>query len=78
MSVLHVHGTADGVIRYEGDESEPDPKGGGKPAFYAGVGDMVTRWSRRAGCEWPEVSGVLCDARSRPVRAGLRDPGIPP
>ena len=57
VSVLHVHGTADGVIRYEGDESEPDPKGGGKPAFYAGVGDMVTRWSRRAGCEWPEVSG---------------------
>ena len=57
VSVLHVHGTADAVILYHGDESEPDPKGGGKPAFYAGARDMVTRWSRRAGCEWPEVSG---------------------
>ena len=54
VSVLHVHGTADGVILYEGDESEADPKGNGKSAFYAGARDMVTRWSRRAGCEWPE------------------------
>ena len=54
VSVLHVHGTADGVILYEGDESEADPKGNAKSAFYAGAQDMVTRWSRRAGCEWPE------------------------
>ena len=54
VSALHVHGTADGVILYEGDESEADPKGNGKSAFYAGAQDMVTRWSRRAGCEWPE------------------------
>ena len=52
VSVLHVHGTADGVILFEGDESEQDSKG--ESAFYAGGQDMVTRWSRRAGCEWPE------------------------
>ena len=54
VSVLHIHGTADDVILYEGDQSEPDPKDGGVPAFYAGAEDMVKRWSRRAGCEWPE------------------------
>ncbi|MDE0369819.1 MAG: hypothetical protein OXI84_06740 [bacterium] len=53
VSVLHIHGTADDVIRFEGD-SEPDPKGDGEPAFYAGAMEMVNRWSRRAGCEWPE------------------------
>ena len=52
VSVLHVHGTEDGVILYDGDESES--KGDGKSAFYARARDMVTRWSRRAGCEWPE------------------------
>jgi len=55
VSVLHVHGTADGVILYEGDEGEADTKVSGKSAFYAGAQDMVTRWSRRAGCEWPEA-----------------------
>ncbi len=52
VSVLHVHGTEDGVIQYDGAVSEP--KGDGKPAFYAGARDMAARWSRRAGCEWPE------------------------
>ena len=54
MSVLHIHGTADSVILFEGDETEPDPKGDGERAFYAGAQDMVMRWSQRAGCEWPE------------------------
>ena len=54
VSVLHIHGTADSVILYDGDATEPDPKSGGDTAFYAGAQDMVTRWSRRAGCEWPE------------------------
>ena len=54
VSVLHIHGTADGVIRFEGDESQPDSKGDGERAFYAGAQDMVTRWSRRAGCDWPD------------------------
>ncbi len=54
VSVLHVHGTADEVILFEGDQLEPDPKGDDVPAFYAGAHDMVTRWSRRAGCDWSQ------------------------
>ena len=53
VSVLHIHGAEDDVILYEGDRSEPDPGKGGETAFYAGAEDMVARWSRRAGCEWP-------------------------
>ena len=53
VSVLHIHGTEDSVILYDGDATEPDPKSG-ETAFYAGAQDMVTRWSRRAGCHWPE------------------------
>ena len=54
VSVLHIHGTEDSVILFDGDETKPDPKGNGETAFYAGAHDMVTRWSRRAGCDWPE------------------------
>ena len=54
VSVLHVHGAADEVILIEGDETEPDPKSETGRAFYAGAQEMVTRWSRRAGCDWPE------------------------
>ena len=54
VSVLHIHGAADGVIRFDGDASEPDAKGAGEPAFYASARDMVARWSQRAGCAWPE------------------------
>ena len=54
VSVLHIHGTEDAVILFEGDESEPDPKSDGERAFYAGAQDMVMRWSQRAGCHWPE------------------------
>ena len=54
VSVLHVHGTEDDVILLEGDESESDSKDDGESAFYASAQDMVTRWSRRAGCDWPE------------------------
>ena len=53
VSVLHVHGTEDEVILFEGDETEPDSKGGER-AFYAGARDMAIRWSERAGCDWPE------------------------
>ena len=52
VSALHVHGTADEVILFEGDVSEST--GDAERAFYAGARDMVTRWSRRAGCDWPE------------------------
>ena len=51
VSVLHVHGTADDVILYEGVQSEPAD--GGDPAFYAGAQEMARRWSQRAGCDWP-------------------------
>ena len=54
VSVLQIHGTADEVIRYDGDATEPDEKSGGKRAFYASAQDMVTRWSQIAGCDWPE------------------------
>ncbi len=54
VSVLHIHGTADGVILFEGDEIESNQKGDGERAFYAGAQEMVARWSTRAGCEWPE------------------------
>ena len=54
VSVLHVHGTADDVILFEGDELEADAKVEHGPAFYAGAHDMVARWSRRAGCDWAE------------------------
>ena len=54
VSVLHIHGTEDSVILFEGDESESDAKSAGERAFYAGAWDMVTRWSGRAGCDWPD------------------------
>ena len=46
VSVLHVHGTDDGVIQFDGDEDES--------AFYLGARDMAARWSRKAGCDWPD------------------------
>lgn len=54
VSVLHIHGTGDSVVLFEGDESEPDPASGVSRGFYVGAGEMVGRWSRKAGCEWPE------------------------
>ena len=54
VSVLHIHGTDDSVILHEGAETVADAKGDGEPAFYAGAEDMVTRWARRADCDWPE------------------------
>ncbi len=53
VSVLHIHGTEDSVIRFDGDATESASKSGRETAFYAGAQDMVTRWSRLASCEWP-------------------------
>lgn len=53
VSVLHVHGTADDVIRFAGDESERGQPGEEERAFYAGAREMVERWSRLAACPWP-------------------------
>ena len=54
VSVLQIHGTADSVIRFDGDPTESDSKSGGDQAFYLGAQGIVERWSRAAGCEWPE------------------------
>ena len=54
VSALHIHGSADAAIRFDGDATEPDPKSDGETAFYVGAEEMVARWSRRAGCDWPE------------------------
>ena len=54
VSVLHIHGTEDSVILFDGDESGPDPKNDGESAFYLGASDMAARWSRKAGCDWPD------------------------
>ncbi|MYB77103.1 MAG: hypothetical protein F4X83_08410 [Chloroflexi bacterium] len=51
VSVLHIHGTADNVILFSGDASEPE--GDDKGAFYLGAQDMAARYSQLAGCEWP-------------------------
>lgn len=58
VSVLHIHGTADGTILFEGDEHEVAD---GETAFYVGARDMVTRWARRAGCEWPAEPAAVAD-----------------
>ena len=50
VSVLHVHGTVDEVIRFEGG-SNPDIGGGRHPAPR----DVVHRWARRAGCDLSEA-----------------------
>lgn len=52
-SALHVHGTEDGVILYDGDVTEGGQKSGEETGFYVGAEDMARRWSERAGCEWP-------------------------
>lgn len=53
VSVLHVHGTEDDVIRFAGDGSEREQPGEEERAFYAGAREMVERWSQRAACAWP-------------------------
>lgn len=53
VSLLHVHGTEDRVIQFAGYDSERPSSGEAERAFYAGAEEMVTRWSRRAGCGWP-------------------------
>ena len=50
VSVLHVHGTADEVISFEGG-SNPDIGRGTHPAAR----DVVHRWAGRAGCDLSEA-----------------------
>ena len=53
VSVLHIHGTDDQVVRFEGIQDESDSAGKDGPG-YAGAMEMVEGWSGRAGCDWPE------------------------
>ncbi len=53
VSVLHIHGSEDEVVRFDGIQGEPDAEGKEGPG-YAGALDMVRRWGERAGCDWPE------------------------
>ena len=77
VSVLHIHGAEDDVILYEGDRSEPDPGKGGETAFYAGAEDMVARWSRRAGCDWPQDPDPYAELDLGPVHPRRRNQAIP-
>ena len=53
VSVLHIHGTDDAVVRFEGIEGESGAADKDRPG-YAGAHDMVRSWGNRAGCDWPE------------------------
>ena len=55
VSVLHIHGSADEVILYSGDTAEPLLETEGEQASYASAQEMVMRWGKRAGCEWPKT-----------------------
>ena len=46
VSVLHIHGTADRVIRYAGQRSNEAGVRG-----YPGAEESVHRWAARAGCD---------------------------
>ena len=55
MSVLHIHGTSDEVVLFEGIDGETGAASKDGPG-YAGAHDMMRRWGDRAGCDWPENS----------------------
>ena len=61
VSVLHIHGTEDDVILFDGDESDPDPKGDGERAFYAGPrhGDALEPAGRLRLPEHPQPYATL-------------------
>ena len=54
VSVLHIHGSADEVVLYSGVVAEPRLEGDAEPPSYAGGEEMLKRWGKRAGCDWPE------------------------
>lgn len=55
VSVLQIHGTDDRVIMFEGEPANVEHQIDGESAFYLGAEEIVTRWARRAGCDWPGV-----------------------
>ena len=54
VSLLHIHGTADEVIRFDGEIADPGAESDEEPALYASAEEMVMRWGQRAGCDLPE------------------------
>ena len=54
VSALHIHGTEDSVVLFEGDKSGTEPASGGQSNFYLGAWEMAERWSRKGRCEWPD------------------------
>ena len=55
VSVLHIHGTDDAVVLFDGVEGEPGAEGRDGPG-YAGAEDMFHRWGARAGCNVQSVA----------------------
>ena len=55
VSVLHIHGTDDAVVLFDGVEVEPGAEGRDGPG-YAGAEDMFHRWGERAGCNVQSVA----------------------
>ena len=55
VSVLHIHGSADDVVLFEGEIAEPRLESEAVSS-YAGAQEMLMRWGERAGCEWPKDS----------------------
>ena len=53
VSVLHIHGTDDEVVRFDGVGDEKGAVDKNEPG-YAGAFDLAQRWSDRAGCDWPD------------------------
>lgn len=45
ISILHIHGTADATIRYDGGSRD------GGTIRYPGAREVVERWASRAGCD---------------------------
>ena len=55
VSVLHIHGTDDAVVLFDGVEGETGAEGRDGPG-YAGAEDMFHRWGARAGCNVQSVA----------------------
>ena len=55
VSVLHIHGTDDAVVLFDGVEGEPGAEGR-DGLGYAGAEDMFHRWGERAGCNVQSVA----------------------
>lgn len=54
LSVLHIHGTEDATVRFQGRDEDADANEGRGLANYAGAWETIKLWSARAGCVWPD------------------------